>query len=440
MEMLPRCPGVDLEEATSPPSLSPGSIPQQRSNTEYDSFWADDRPDSLEAAQSSTVDCIPSLAFGSFTPSSSYNQRRAGSMMMVSPVHKHGTPRASSPTHSVYEPSILGSPIIMPIGQPAIDMPPPPKKRSRKSLIVRLKVQMRDTVKEQHFSLAPPVVDQSPRVSRAISPVAETKATRQKSEGGQFIHSVCGRGFSGRAKVRKHHWGNKYDDVDTTTGCWAKHNKPDLSWDEHPSCKGSQQKSRSVQHAIAPATLVHEDHATPNLPEREVDAAASMDSEHPRGFHGGINPFQSYRMPVRSSFESLLTAVNEASRIEPAVPQGPIDSVAPYLDAQAAAVQPHGQYTMSWNLPPRQDGDCYHGRECLSPQTGPGPPPNMLPALQVPAYMVFSGYASSTVSPTESHPYMDASTAFTESFGNAKRQHEPDSPSHMPPQMKKHKF
>ncbi|KAF2465499.1 uncharacterized protein BDR25DRAFT_84446 [Lindgomyces ingoldianus] len=54
---------------------------------------------------------------------------------------------------------------------------------------------------------------------------------------GSFVHIICNRGFPTRLAVKKHHWGARVNDMLTKTGCWHKHNRPDIAWDDHPSCK-----------------------------------------------------------------------------------------------------------------------------------------------------------------------------------------------------------
>lgn len=75
----------------------------------------------------------------------------------------------------------------------------------------------------------------------------EKKTMRNFAPGGIFIHALCGKGFSSRYKVRKHHWGAKNDDLSTTTGCWAKYGKPNSSWDDHRSCKVSSARARAAK-------------------------------------------------------------------------------------------------------------------------------------------------------------------------------------------------
>lgn len=47
---------------------------------------------------------------------------------------------------------------------------------------------------------------------------------------GQFVHAICGKTFTTRHAVKKHHWGQKMNDEETTTGCWFNNGKPNVDW------------------------------------------------------------------------------------------------------------------------------------------------------------------------------------------------------------------
>jgi hypothetical protein len=66
--------------------------------------------------------------------------------------------------------------------------------------------------------------------------------------------------------------------------------------------------------------------------------------------------YHSHRLPARTSFDNLLTAVNLASQIAAPRPQGRIDSVVSHLDAQATAAEHNRQHTTNW-----QDASDDHG-------------------------------------------------------------------------------
>lgn len=100
---------------------------------------------------------------------------------------------------------------------------------------------------EMEEQLSQAATHSSPTDFQGLREKTEKKSVRSSAAGGIFIHALCGKGFASRYKVRKHHWGAKNDDLSTTTGCWAKHGKPNASWDDHRSCKVSSAKARAVK-------------------------------------------------------------------------------------------------------------------------------------------------------------------------------------------------
>lgn len=52
----------------------------------------------------------------------------------------------------------------------------------------------------------------------------------KKPSSGPYIHAICGKSFPTKSAVKKHHWGPKSGDMNTTRGCWAKHKKPAIAW------------------------------------------------------------------------------------------------------------------------------------------------------------------------------------------------------------------
>ncbi|KAF2024825.1 hypothetical protein EK21DRAFT_117400 [Setomelanomma holmii] len=232
---------------------------------------------------------------------------------------------------------------------------------------------------------------------------ATTTAARSRAEGsGEFIHGLCGKRFKSRSKVKKHHWGNKKDDLDTTTGCWAKHKKPNIRWDDHPSCreapkvgaarrtsdvrtsKHTESRLSSAEHkaltvpAMIPSRerlhshrILH-DEVPRELPKRTADSPHTS-LQYPGST---LSQYHSHHLPGRRSFESLLSAVNMVSEMEAPVPQGRNDSLVAQLDAQAAAVDYESHYRPGWTFesivpcnervydPPKPDsGPAYTSRE-----------------------------------------------------------------------------
>ncbi|KAH7083367.1 hypothetical protein BKA63DRAFT_151896 [Paraphoma chrysanthemicola] len=223
--------------------------------------------------------------------------------------------------------------------------------------------------------------------------VESTMDPRRSKGSGDFVHGLCGKRFATRSKVKKHHWGNRNDDLDTKTGCWAKHNKPDVNWDDHPSCRielkprvvkesrnlpkpsrieirrESAEHKAPVVPAMVPTypTTPFESSMQQNHAREQVDMS---DPSRPSGQYADTSylPYHTHRLPTRSSFESLLSAVNLASQIEAPVPQGRNDSLVHQLDAQAAAAERGSQYLPAWAFSTVQsDDDLGFG--------GPLPPP-----------------------------------------------------------------
>lgn len=180
-----------------------------------------------------------------------------------------------------------------------------------------------------------------------------------QSTGLPYVHSLCGKGFSTLTGVKKHHWGKKANDLATTTGCWAKHNKPDVAWDDHPSCKGGRstsvvaktapptRKQRQTKHSLSQSTSP----SPIDVPQFQLLPGFPILDDLPRtvakAVHAGNAPgsstqemmHQTPRFASRSGFDSLLTAVNVVSQIDAPKPKGRADSIAQNLDAQVAAAE-----------------------------------------------------------------------------------------------------
>ncbi|KAJ8114888.1 hypothetical protein OPT61_g3332 [Boeremia exigua] len=175
-----------------------------------------------------------------------------------------------------------------------------------------------------------------------------------------YVHSLCGKGFATLSGVKKHHWGKRINDPATTTGCWAKHRKPDVTWDDHPSCKGRQpvpetnrgvsSSSKSKVLDLQPkvptnSTLLQYDtlpgfptlHDLPNTVAKTLSAS---DATIP-GPEEWKPPHHASQLAPRSSFDSLLTAVNMASQIDATKSEAQEDSVTPPRDVKVAAAKHH---------------------------------------------------------------------------------------------------
>jgi hypothetical protein len=256
-------------------------------------------------------------------------------------------------------PSVLGVPVAVPIGKAINDMPPPSKKRCRESS--RVQVDVKEDISEDVTPTASPTSTSTTTVDQPFvlpKPKKRVMDENKSSHGrGPYIHSLCGKGFSSRSRVKKHHWGNKLDNLETTTGCWAKNNKPSVSWNEHPSCKGGMIPSRPLEQAPSAASkrnvsAYKAPMAPLMVPESKDFSLTVADTPHQyqenQPYFEGLSSYRSHQLPTRTSLDNLLTAVNVASEIDAPRPQGRIDSVVSHLDAQAAAAEDNKQYITNW--------------------------------------------------------------------------------------------
>ncbi|KAH6865597.1 hypothetical protein BKA58DRAFT_224484 [Alternaria rosae] len=254
-------------------------------------------------------------------------------------------------------PSVLGVPVAVPIGQPIDDMLPPSKKR-RCHQSSTTQAKGKEEPREEDAKIArhmSPSTETTDRLSVPPQPEKKIKEANTSSQGrgGPYIHGLCGKGFSGRSKVKKHHWGKKLDDLETTSGCWAKNNKPNVSWNEHPSCRDGVAQQKLSSAVPKPRTVTQKAPLVPPMVPTSEDrnhffadtSRPCRESEQPIEDMGA---YHSHRLPTRSSFDDLLTAVNVACEIDAPQPQGRIDSVVSHLDAQAAAAEYNRQYITNW--------------------------------------------------------------------------------------------
>ncbi|KAJ4989495.1 hypothetical protein SVAN01_05030 [Stagonosporopsis vannaccii] len=213
------------------------------------------------------------------------------------------------------------------------------------------------------MSQSPPEVDQ---VQHDEGPNGDTFTERNGSTIGIYIHALCGKGFATLSGVKKHHWGKKVHDLATTTGCWAKHKKPDVAWDGHPSCKGLQQSSEisksfsftskqgqanasSPQAKALAASDPPQFNTVPGFPTlaglpKTVAKTLSTGNASTSDSEEWESRYHSQRLPSRSSFDSLLTAVNMISQIDVPRPEVRTSSNALHLDAQVAAAEQHAHF------------------------------------------------------------------------------------------------
>jgi hypothetical protein len=281
----------------------------------------------------------------------------------------------------------------VPISESIIHMPPPPRKRNHKFLVLEDKtVERRVYASAKHEQDA----EESQRTRASFSKSSQdTPGSRKLSRGrADYVHSLCGKSFSERSKVKKHHWGNKNDDLKTTTGCWHKHKRPNVSWDDHRSCKSvprpGPHKSRRARSAtedpkapVVQAMVPDYRNVAPGYPilqelphtyTRAVKSPHTLSSFTQDGpMHSSLMqernvPYHSHglprtTLPPSSPFESLLTAVNVAAKTDEPTPKGRNDSVVICeLDAQAVAAERTGQYTPAWVYTPGCQDDDYQSR------------------------------------------------------------------------------
>ncbi|KAI4642885.1 hypothetical protein J4E93_006954 [Alternaria ventricosa] len=301
-------------------------------------------------------------------------------------------------------PSVLGVPVAVPIGQPIDEMPPPSKKRRRRqSSTIQAKAKEESRVEDAEIA---------DRLSVPPQPEKKIKEANTPSQGtgGPYIHSLCGKGFSGRSKVKKHHWGKKLDDLETTSGCWAKNNKPDVSWNEHPSCREGVPQRKPSSAVLKPKAMPQEAPLVPSMVPTDDDRNHSFidTSPHRQQSEQPIEDMRSYhshRLPTRSSFDDLLTAVNVASEIDAPRPQGRIDSVISHLDAQAAAAEQNRQYITNWQnaSDDRREESLTYGRQYPYTTQGLG-----LRGVHVPVHMALPVLGESYQYPPPSHPFADS--------------------------------
>lgn len=209
------------------------------------------------------------------------------------------------------------------------------------------------------------VID-TPRNSSPATPLEQPSTTKPNPTSlrtkGHFVHSLCGKAFTTRSGVKKHHWGARLYDKNTTSGCWAKNGKPDVDWDDHPSCKDPPQDDKDgdidseqqasptpVAQMVVPAR--HATTTTQVPTSRESSARARQCTAiSPSTPHTAVRPGNPFSSPGPLSttaddhnLQTLITAVNVASSIESPAPQTRNDSVVTHLDAQVKSWEHQAQ-------------------------------------------------------------------------------------------------
>lgn len=292
-------------------------------------------------------------------PIANYDQSPAADCPDIS----SGFPESLSPQIAFQEtldsettmPSFLSASMPVSDGWLVEDMPPPSKKRRCGTFEDQI---LQHAIDHDSPETAEQIGLPTTNAAQPIVPSQRQSETRGRKAQDrefpkQFIHGLCGKGFVARCKVKKHHWGNVLNDLGTTTGCWAKHGKPDVSWDDHPSCKKTAKlpdhartaspssqtdgESQERSQTIPPIASIVEE-------LRGATTYTTNTREDYQDYPQGTNRYHSHRLPHRSSFDALLHAANMMSQVDTTQAQGYTESLATQLDAHITAAERSRQY------------------------------------------------------------------------------------------------
>ncbi|KAL7770168.1 hypothetical protein CFE70_000101 [Pyrenophora teres f. teres 0-1] len=254
---------------------------EQRENITYSLLWPNLAPEAFNPV----LDRTPSFASHHMDTPAFFHEN-----------HPHEVVSPERTISATASPSILGVPIAVPVGQLLDDPHEPPRKRRRQNSTAAHLHSRNSTYQENDSSdkkpTPLPAYNTQPTLSAQSTKEHKENQTQEGARSYPYIHGLCGKGFSTRSKVKKHHWGVKMDDLETTTALYNPHGEA-----------------------------------------RAVGEPGSYLFHHP---------------PSRTSFDNLLTAVNVAAQVDAPQPQGRIDSVVSQLDAQAAAIERNRQYVANW--------------------------------------------------------------------------------------------
>ncbi|KAL5115896.1 hypothetical protein ACEQ8H_006212 [Pleosporales sp. CAS-2024a] len=271
-------------------------------------------------------------------------------------------------------------------------LPRPPRKRSRKSSATHSKKE--DGQKRSNAAQEPHHL--------AVQSTGTPLSKRSISDG-QFIHSLCGRTFTRRSAVKKHHWGNKADDVDTMTGCWYKHNKPDVSWNDHPSCKGVPESTpprsrrakctRKIFKApVAPSMVPSSRYSAPGF-----SAPQDLPQSRNSTMYDSYLPYHSHGLPKTaagpdSSYKSFLAAMNVAAKVKQPRPKSRMDSVALHgSDGQSGATKQSEAHGPVWTPGRGDQSNQEHMPSCSGNKLGYALPSSTLYESQMPCMVWGAG-------------------------------------------------
>ena len=323
--------------------------------TDHGSIWAGHRQDQQQELQQAFVN-------RQYSPTAHDAAHSVGGCLLPSPIfaneyHPHQEQDFAQPEISRAcgsEAHSLETPFALHTSQNILENSVSSRKRSRNISVATIKTN--DLPQDQGPAECDP---------RDMSPNGMGTIKKRSSGDLPFIHGLCGKAFVARSKVKKHHWGGKINNLNTTTGCWAKHNKPSAAWDDHPSCKeASRNTTKNKQNNGLSAPSEKEGPVAPSMVSGRLTSLPSLSTlgymsqhiadapdplqEPPRFAQDAPASFLSHYLPPTSPFETLLTAVNVASKIEAPVAQGRNHSVVNQLDAQALAAERTGQHLPAW--------------------------------------------------------------------------------------------
>lgn len=362
---------TDQDDAVDPSQLDLNRMPQQapffysRRETNDSKTWVEgeselfEQEDSLDSDQISwSTGPIDSLPIGrssllrrpefvtAISPHQSVLAVRPGLTLTPDPFHQNGSPYLEN--HS-------------------LAMPQPTKDRSRNAADAQLYATEHSLPSRESQTAAQYLEQLGPDVPQSNTASKYSRVER----GGPYVHALCGKRFGSRYKVRKHHWGNEMDNINTTTGCWYKHKKPNRNWDDHPTCKEHRKIPTSARQKTESGSRDKKARTVPAMSSRFQDAPQDLsdpcelqttceqsstrpDSLAPFGDedrkYTAYLPYHIHSLPPSSSpFESLLTAVNVAAEIESPIPQIPNGwVVASDLTARAIAAERVGEFNYAW--------------------------------------------------------------------------------------------
>ncbi|KAF1911139.1 hypothetical protein BDU57DRAFT_111508 [Ampelomyces quisqualis] len=372
----PQWQAFECDTAMDPSRLESGIMPHQDyysplwDDLDYNHAWDEVGPGQLyeqphEPFESSQFVAVPESIEARHADSLP-GERRFGSGIPADP-HQA---RLRHDTNAPPETTVRGDPDVGLDDDIAAEKPPSTRKRIREAPIAPSKQneqEPRSFVHEGNESFS-----EDPTLKPRPDPLeSHAKPSRKRSEvRGHYVHSLCGKSFASRSNVKKHHWGNKMDDPNTTTGCWFKHKKPSVSWNDHPSCretlKPSPPKSYEARYTsgetkapVVPAMIPsYHFSGFPALQSRpHIGADYINPTQTPQApMHDAHDTLLSYhshslpRNPSSASFECLLTAVNLAAKIEEPRAKARNDSVVfTKLEAHALEAERTGQYEPAWH-------------------------------------------------------------------------------------------